>query len=184
MGHITAIRLTKQIYVTGQFLRCVLHLILQLLGLHLAQSFCEPAPYRLKVSGWIVGPNHSKGVGSGGNNDVAVESLEALPCRFTSFDDDVRARWPTIGLRSNLQVNAVEHWIDSGNYGVKLVPLGPGILLQHIELCPDPPMVVCKHYKVPSSKETTSAVILTRKYSPFSSSASLSARPVSFAFSS
>jgi hypothetical protein len=67
-------------------------LILQLLGLRFAQSFGEPAPYRLKVSGWIVGPNHSKGVSSGGNNCVTVEAFEAIPRRLASFDDDV---WPS-----------------------------------------------------------------------------------------
>ena len=74
----------------------------------------------------MVGPNHSKGVGSGENNSVVVE---ALPRRLAPFDDDVRARRPAIGLRSHLQVDTVEHWFDSGNYGIKLVPLGPGVLL-------------------------------------------------------
>ena len=93
-------------------------------------------------------------------------------------------RRPTVGLRSRLQVDAVEHQFDSGDYGIELVPLGPGLLHQHIKLCLDPPTVVYKHYKVPSSKETTSAVTPTRKYSPFSSSASLPVRPISFVFSS
>jgi hypothetical protein len=62
--------------------------------------------------------------------------------------------------------------------------LSPGVLLQHIELCLDPRTVVCKHYKVPSSEKVTSVVTLTREHSPFSSSASLLARPVSFTFSS
>ena len=87
-------------------------------------------------------------------------------------------------MRSRLQVDAVEHWFDSDNYSVKLVPLGSSVLLQHIKLCFDPLTVVCKHYKVPLRKETTSALTMTKEYSPFNSSASLSARPVSFAFSS
>jgi len=87
-------------------------------------------------------------------------------------------------LRSCLQVDVVEHWFDSSNYGIKLVPLGSGVLLQHIELRFDPPTVVYKHYKVPSRKETTLALTLTRVYLPFNSLATLSAHPVSFAFSS
>ena len=105
----TAVHFTEQVYIACQLLRCVLHLILQLLGLCLAQPFGEPTPYRLKVNGWIVGPNHSKGVGSGGNNGVVVEALEALPRRLASFDDDVRARWPTVGLRNHFWFDAVEH---------------------------------------------------------------------------
>ena len=149
-----------------------------------SQSFGIPAPYRLKVSGWILGPNHSKNVGRGGGNGVVVEALKAFPRRLASFDDDVRACWPAVGLRSRFWFDAVEHWIDSSNYGVKLVALCLGVLLQHIELCLDPPMVVCIHFEVPSGKTITSAENPTRGYSPFISSVSLFARPVSFAFSS
>jgi len=131
-----------------------------------------------------VGPDHRKGKSNASNNGVAVEVLEVLPRRLAPFDDDVRARWPAVGLRSRLQVDVVEHWFDSSNYGIKFVPLGSGVLLEHIELRFDPPTVVCKHYKVPSRKETTSALTPTREYLPFNSSASLSAHPVSFAFSS
>ena len=63
------------------------------------------------------------------NNGVMVEVLEALPRRLAPLDDDVRAWWPTVGLRSRLHVNAVEHWFDFSNYGVKLVPLCSGVLL-------------------------------------------------------
>ena len=38
------IRPTKQIYIVGQHLCCILHLILQLLGPYVAQSFDEPTP--------------------------------------------------------------------------------------------------------------------------------------------
>ena len=64
------IRLTKQIYIAGQHLCCVLHLILQLLGLCIAQSFGETTPYRLKVEGWVMRPNHRKDMSS----DVAMAS--------------------------------------------------------------------------------------------------------------
>ena len=78
LGFTIAVRLTEQVNVVGQLLRRVLHLILQLLVLYLAHPFGESSPYRLKVSGWIVGPNHSKGMGSGRNNGVMVEAPEAL----------------------------------------------------------------------------------------------------------
>ena len=44
------------------------------------------------------------------------------------FDDDVWAWWPTVGLRSHLQVDTVEHRFNPGDYGVELLPLGPGLL--------------------------------------------------------
>ena len=85
----TAVSLSEQVYIAGQLFHRVFHLILQPLGLCFAQPLGIPAPYRLKVSGWIVGSNNIKGVGSGGNNGVAVEALEAFPRRLASFDDDV-----------------------------------------------------------------------------------------------
>ena len=45
LSSVITIRLTEQIYITGQRLRYVLHLILQLLGLRITQSFGEPTPY-------------------------------------------------------------------------------------------------------------------------------------------
>ena len=103
------VHFAEQVYITCQLLRCFLHLILELLGLCFAQSFGEPAPYRLKVSGWIVGLNHSKGVGSGDNNGIVVEALEALPRCLAPFNDNVRVRRPTVGLRSHFWFDAVEH---------------------------------------------------------------------------
>ena len=94
----------------------------------------------------IVGPDHRKGKSNGSNNGVAVESLEVLPRRLAPLNDGVLTWWPTIGLRSHLQVDAVEHRLDFDNYGIKLAPLGSGLLLQHIELRLGPPTVVCKHY--------------------------------------
>ena len=77
----------------------------------------------------------------------------------------------------------IEHRFNCGDHSVKVIPLGPGLLHQHIKLCLGFMTVACKRYNVPSYKETTSIVIPTRRYSPFSSSASLSARSDSFAFS-
>ena len=89
MGYVTAIRLTKQIYVASQFLHCILHLILQLLGLRIAQSFGETAPYRLNLDGWVVGPNNRKDMSSNGHNGIAVEDLEILPHCLAPLDDGI-----------------------------------------------------------------------------------------------
>ena len=89
MGYVTAIRLTKQIYVAGQFLCYVLHLILQLLGLRIAQSFSETTPYRLNVDGWVVGPSNRKDMSSNNHNGVVVEDLEILPRCLAPLDDGI-----------------------------------------------------------------------------------------------
>ena len=120
---------------------------------------------------------------NGGDDGIAVEAFEVLPRRFAPLDDGVRTLPPIDGLRSRFQVDAVEHRFNCGDYSVKVIPLGLGLLHQHIKLCLGFMTVACKRYNVPSYKETTSTVILTRRYSPFSSSASLSARLDSFAFS-
>ena len=65
-------------------------------------------------------------------------------------------RQPAIGLWSHLQVDAVEHRLDSSNYGIELAPLGSGILLQHIELRLGPPMIVYRHHKDSSNKRNYS----------------------------
>ena len=89
LSSVITIRLTEQIYIAGQRLCCVLHLILQLLGLRTAQSFGETAPYRLNVDGWVVGSNHRKNVSSDSHNGVAVEDLEVLPRCLAPLDDGV-----------------------------------------------------------------------------------------------
>ena len=76
LSSVVTIRLTKQIYIAGQRLRCILHLILQLLGLRMAQSFGEPTPYRLKVDGWVMGPNNHEDMSSDGHNGVALKILK------------------------------------------------------------------------------------------------------------
>ena len=76
-----------------------------------------------------------------------VEAFKVLPRRLAPVDEGVQTRWPAIGMRSHLHVNTVEHRLDFGNYGAELVPLGSGLLLQHIELRLGPPTVVCKHHK-------------------------------------
>ena len=66
---------------------------------------------------------------NGGDGGVAVEAFEVLPRLLTPVDDGVWARQPAVGLRSHLHVDIVENQLDSGNYGVKLVPLGSSLLL-------------------------------------------------------
>ena len=55
--------------------------------LRLAYPSGESGPYRLKVNGWVVGPDHLKGMSNGGNNGVVVEALEVLPCHLAPLDD-------------------------------------------------------------------------------------------------
>ena len=83
------VHLAEQVYVAGQLFRRILHLILLLLGLCLAHPFGESGPYCLMVNRFLVGPNHRKGVSNGGNNGIAVEALEILPCHFAPLDDGV-----------------------------------------------------------------------------------------------
>jgi len=120
---------------------------------------------------------------SDGHNGIAVEALEVLACCLAPLDDDVQTLPPTIKLNTRFQVDAVKHQFNCGDYSVEVIPLGPGLLHQHIKLCLGFMTVAYKRYNVPSYKETTSTVIPTRRYSPFNSSASLSARSDSFAFS-
>ena len=97
--------------------------------LHRARPSGESGPYRLKVNGWVVGPDHRKGMSNGGSGGIAVEALEVLPHRLEPLDDGVRTWRPTVRLRSHLQVDAVEHRLDSDNYGVELAPLSSDLLL-------------------------------------------------------
>ena len=92
-------------------------------------SSSESGSYRLKVNGRVMGPDHRQGVCNGGDDGVVVEAVEVLPRRLAPLDDGVQTWWSTVGLRSHLQVDIVEHRFDSDNYGVELVPLGPGLLL-------------------------------------------------------
>ena len=113
-----------------------------------------------------------------------VVTLDILPRRLAPVDDGVWTGWPITGLWSHLHVDAVEHRLDFGNYGVELTPLGPGIQLQHVKLGLGLSTVFCRRHKDPSSKEITPATTPTMNYSHFSSSASFFARPDAFSFSS
>ena len=81
-----------------------------------------------------------------------VEAFEVLPRRLVPINDGVWTQRPTVGLRSHLHVDTVEHRLDSSNYGIELVRLGSSLLLQHIELRLGPPTVVYRHHKDPSNK--------------------------------
>ena len=79
----------KEVYIADEHLCCIFHLILQLLGLCVTQPFGKPAPYRLDIDSWVVGPNHRKGMSCGGHNGVVVEVFEILPRCLASLDDGV-----------------------------------------------------------------------------------------------
>ena len=92
--------------------------------LHLACPSGESSPYRLKVNGWVVGPNHRKGVSNSGYDGIVVEAFEVLPRRLAPIDDGVRMRRPVVGLRSCLHVDAIKHRPDSSHHGIEFLPLG------------------------------------------------------------
>ena len=127
-------------------------------------------------------PNHRKDLSSDGHDGIMVEALKVLPCCLAPLDDGVRTLPPAVGLSSHLQVDTVKHWLNCGNYNVQVLLLSLGLLHQHVELRLGFMTIACKCYNVPSYQKTTSTVTPTRRYSPFSSSASLSARSDSFAF--
>ena len=66
---------------------------------------------------------------NGGNGGIMVEAFELLPRRLAPIDDGVRTWWPTIRLRSHLHIDIVEHWLDSSNHDIELVPLGSSLML-------------------------------------------------------
>ena len=70
------------------------------MGLRIAQSFGEPAPYRLKVNGSVMGLDNHKDMSSDRHNGVTVEALEVLPHCLAPLDDGVRALPPAIELSS------------------------------------------------------------------------------------
>ena len=90
MAFAIAVHLAEQVNVASQLFPRIVHLILQLLMLHCACPVGKSNTYRLKVNGWVVGPDHRKGMSNGGNNGVAVEALEVLPHCFAPLDDGVR----------------------------------------------------------------------------------------------
>ena len=66
---------------------------------------------------------------NGGDGGITVEAFEVLPRHLTPIDDGVWTRWLVVGLRSYLEVDAVEHRLDSSNYGIELAPLHSDLLL-------------------------------------------------------
>ena len=119
---------TKQIYIAGQHFCYILHFILQLLGLHVAQSFYEPTLYGLKVGGRIMGSNNCKDMGSDRSNGIAVEGFEVFPCCLTPLDDGVRVLPPAIMLSGHFWVDAVKHRLNCGDYSIKVLLLDLGLL--------------------------------------------------------
>ena len=89
---------------------------------------------------------------NGGDDGIVVEAFEVLPRRLAPIDDGVRTRWPIVGLRSYLYIDAVKQWPNSGHHGVELSPLGLCLQLQHVELGLGPSTVFYKHREDPSSE--------------------------------
>jgi len=115
------VSLAEQINIAGQSLHRVLHLIFQLLLLHHTRPSGESDPYRSKIDGRVMRPDHRQGMGHDGDSGILVE---VLPCHLAPIDDGVQTWWPIVGLRSHLHVDTVEHWLDSGYYSVEFTPLG------------------------------------------------------------
>ena len=124
MGFAIAVHLVEQVNVTGQLLCCIFHLIFQLLVLCHARPSGESSPYRLKVNGWVVGPDHRKGMCNGGDGGITVEAFEVLPHHLAPVDDGVRTRRPIVRLRSCLHVDVVKHQPNFDHHGVEILPLG------------------------------------------------------------
>jgi len=130
-----------------------------------------------------MGPNNREDMGSDGHNGITVEGLEVLPCCLAPLDYGVGTLMPIIVRSSRFWIDTVKHRLNCGDYIVEVLLLDLGLLHQHVKLCFGFIMIACKRYNDPLYKEATSIVIPTRRNSPFSSEASLSARSVSFAFS-
>ena len=77
-----ALRLAKQVDVVGQLLRRVLHLIFQLLLLRRTHPSGESGPYRSKIDGRVMSPDHRQGMHHDEDNDISVEAFEVLPRRL------------------------------------------------------------------------------------------------------
>jgi len=73
--------------------------------------------------------DYCQGMGHGRDSGIAVEAFEVLQRLLTPVDDGIRTRWPIVGLRSCLHVDAVKHQPNSGHHGIKLSPLSLCLLL-------------------------------------------------------
>ena len=103
------IHLAEQVDVVGQLLRRILHLILQLLLSCRTRPSGKSGPYRSKIDGRVVRPDHRQGMCHDEDSGIVVEALEVLPRRVAPVDDGVRTWWPVVGLRSYLHINTVKH---------------------------------------------------------------------------
>ena len=173
----------KQVYIADKHFCCIFNIILQLVGLRIAQPIGEPTTYQLDVDRRIVGPNHCKGMSSGGQNGVAVEIFEILPRCLASLNNGVWPLLPAVRMGRRFNVDAVEYWFYCGGYSVEVVFLDFGFLHQHIELRLGFMSVIYKNYNGSSRPKSITTLLPIRGYLPFNSSASLSARSDSFVFS-
>ena len=82
-----------------------------------------------------MGPNNRKDMGSDGSNGIAVEGFEVFPCCLAPLNEGVRVLPPAVMLSGHLQVDAVKHRLNCGDYSIKVLLLDLGLLHQHVELC-------------------------------------------------
>ena len=74
-------------------------------------------------------------MGSDGSDGITVEGFEVFPCCLAPLNDGVRVLPPVIMLSGRLQVDAVKHRLNCGDYSFEVLPLDLGLLHQHVELC-------------------------------------------------
>ena len=100
-----------------------------------------------------MGPNNRKDMGSDGSNGIVVEGFEVFPCCLAPLNDGVRVLPPTILLSGRLQVDAVKHRLNCGDYNIEVLLLDFGLLHQHVELCFGFMTITCESYNDPLYEE-------------------------------
>ena len=92
-------------------------------------------------------------MGSDGSDGIAVEGFEVSPCCLAPLNDGVRVLPPTVVLSGRLQVDAVKHRLNCGDYSIEFLLLDFGLLHQHVELCFGFMTITCESYNDPLYEE-------------------------------
>ena len=100
-----------------------------------------------------MGPNNHKDMGSDGSNGITVEGFEVFPCCLAPLNDGVRVLPPAVVLSGHLQVDAVKHRLNCGDYSIEVLLLDLGLLHQHVELCFGFMTITCESYTDPLYEE-------------------------------
>ena len=90
LGLAVTVYFAEQVDIADQLLCRILHLIFQLLLLCRTRPSSESSPYRSKIDGRVVRPDHRQGMGHDGDSGILVGALEVLPCHLALVDDGVR----------------------------------------------------------------------------------------------